>query len=59
MKLLKILAASTLALAIASTSSFADVQKGQKAFIKFLKEPWGWMEQNFALKHTQEEEWRK
>ena len=30
MKLLKILAASTLALAIASTSSFADVQKDKK-----------------------------
>jgi len=58
MKLLKILAASTLALAIASTSSFADAQKGQKAFIKFLKEPCGMDGAKFALKHTQEE-WRK
>ncbi len=31
MKLLKILAASTLALAIASTSSFADVSKRTKS----------------------------
>src|SRR5574344_1366014 len=58
MKLLKILAASTLALAIASTSSFADVQKGQKAFIKFLKEPCGMDGAKFALKHTQDE-WKQ
>ena len=58
MKLLKILAASTLALAIASTTSFADVTKGQKAFIKFLKEPCGMDGAKFALKHTQAE-WRE
>ncbi|AXK48128.1 cytochrome C [Aliarcobacter trophiarum LMG 25534] len=58
MKLLKILAASTLALAIASTTSFADVTKGQKAFIKFLKEPCGMDGAKFALKHTQAE-WRQ
>ena len=58
MKLVKILAASTLLLSIGTTSLVADVVKGQKAFIKFLKEPCGMDGAKFALKHTQEE-WKK
>ncbi|MFV7789504.1 cytochrome C [Aliarcobacter lanthieri] len=58
MKLLKILAVSSLILGLSSTSLFADSAKGQKAFIKFLKEPCGMDGAKFALKHTQEE-WRK
>ena len=53
MKLVKILAASTLLLSIGTTSLVADVVKGQKAFIKFLKEPCGMDGAKFALKHTQ------
>lgn len=58
MKLLKILAASSLVLGLGASSAFADVAKGQKAFIKFLKEPCGMDGAKFALKHTQDE-WRK
>lgn len=58
MKLLKVVAGATLVLSMASTSLFADVAKGQKAFIKFLKEPCGMDGAKFALKHTQEE-WKK
>lgn len=57
MKLLKIAATTALVLSMASTSLFADVAKGQKAFIKFLKEPCGMDGAKFALKHTQAE-WR-
>ena len=55
MKLSKILLASTLILGLASTSLVADVVKGQKAYIKFLKEPCGMDGAKFALKHTQAE----
>ncbi|WP_198304313.1 cytochrome C [Arcobacter vandammei] len=58
MKVLKILAASTLALGLASTSLMADVTKGQKLFIKMLKEPCGMDGAKFALKHTQAE-WKQ
>ena len=58
MKLSKILLASTLILGLASTSLVADVVKGQKAYIKFLKEPCGMDGAKFALKHTQAE-WKK
>lgn len=58
MKLSKILLASTLILGFASTSLVADVVKGQKAYIKFLKEPCGMDGAKFALKHTQAE-WKK
>ena len=58
MKLSKILLASTLILGFASTSLVADVVKGQKAYIKFLKEPSGMDGAKFALKHTQAE-WKK
>ena len=51
MKLSKILLASTLILGFASTSLVADVVKGQKAYIKFLKEPCGMDGAKFALKH--------
>ncbi|WP_418186295.1 cytochrome C [Aliarcobacter vitoriensis] len=58
MKLLKVLVASSLLLGISTTSLFADAAKGQKAFIKFLKEPCGMDGAKFAVKHTQEE-WRQ
>ncbi len=58
MKLSKILLASTLILGLASTSLVADVVKGQKAYIKLLKEPCGMDGAKFALKHTQAE-WKK
>ncbi|RBQ30729.1 cytochrome C [Arcobacter sp. FW59] len=58
MKLLKVLVASSLLLGISTTSLFADATKGQKAFIKFLKEPCGMDGAKFAVKHTQEE-WRQ
>jgi len=58
MKLLKVLAATSLALALASTASFADAVKGQKAYIKFLKAPCGMDGSKFAQKHTQDE-WRE
>ncbi|TLT07850.1 cytochrome C [Aliarcobacter thereius] len=58
MKLLNLLLASFLALAITSTSLMADASRGQKVFIKFLKEPCGMDGAIFALKHTQDE-WRQ
>lgn len=58
MKLSKILLGATLVLGLTSTSLMADVVKGQKAFIKFLKEPCGMDGAKFALKHTQAE-WKK
>ena len=58
MKLLKILAAGTLALSIGSTTLMADVTKGQKLFIKMLKDPCGMEGAKFALKHTQAE-WKQ
>lgn len=58
MKLVKILVASTLALGVASTSLMADAVKGQKFYIKLLKEPCGLDGAKFAVKHTQEE-WKQ
>ncbi|OCL88552.1 hypothetical protein AAX26_00233 [Aliarcobacter thereius] len=58
MKLLNLLLASFLALSITSTSLMADSARGQKVFIKFLKEPCGMDGAIFALKHTQDE-WRQ
>lgn len=58
MKLFKLLVASFLALSITSTSLMADAARGQKVFIKFLKEPCGMDGGKFALKHTQAE-WSK
>ena len=58
MKIFKILAASVLMLSIFSSSLFADSTRGQKAFIKFLKEPCGMDGAKFAIKHTQDE-WKK
>ncbi|MCT7552233.1 cytochrome C [Aliarcobacter butzleri] len=54
MKLLKILVASSLALGL-STSLMADAVKGQKFYIKLLKEPCGMDGAKFAVKHTQDE----
>ena len=58
MKLLNIFMASILALSLTATASFADSARGQKAFIKFLKEPCGMDGAKFALKHTQDE-WKQ
>ncbi|MCG3668264.1 cytochrome C [Aliarcobacter butzleri] len=54
MKLLKLLVASSIALGL-STSLMADVAKGQKFYIKLLKEPCGMDGAKFAVKHTQDE----
>ena len=54
MKLLKLLVASSIALGL-STSLMADAAKGQKFYIKLLKEPCGMDGAKFAVKHTQEE----
>ena len=54
MKLLKLLVASSIALGF-STSLMADAAKGQKFYIKLLKEPCGMDGAKFAVKHTQDE----
>ncbi|WP_152020763.1 cytochrome C [Aliarcobacter butzleri] len=54
MKLLKLLVASSIALGL-STSLMADAVKGQKFYIKLLKEPCGMDGAKFAVKHTQDE----
>ncbi|MDN5043811.1 cytochrome C [Aliarcobacter butzleri] len=54
MKLLKLLVASSIALGL-STSLMADATKGQKFYIKLLKEPCGMDGAKFAVKHTQDE----
>ncbi|WP_066355462.1 cytochrome C [Aliarcobacter skirrowii] len=58
MKILNIFMASILALSLIATASFANSARGQKAFIKFLKEPCGMDGAKFALKHTQDE-WKQ
>lgn len=40
---------------LVSTPVFADVNKGQKIFIKFMKKPCGMNGGEMANKHTQEE----
>jgi len=57
-KLLKIALASALVLGVASTSVSADPVKGQKLFIKKLKNDCGFNGSEFAKKHTQDE-WAK
>ena len=57
-KLLKIALASALVLGVASTSVSADAVKGQKLFIKKLKNECGFNGAKFAAKHTQDE-WAK
>lgn len=58
MKLLKIIAAGTLALGLATSSLSADAVKGQKLYTKLLKDPCGITGAKFAAKHSQEE-WRE
>lgn len=55
MKLLKVLGAVSLVLGLTTTSLFADVDKGQRAFAKLLKESCGVDGTQFAGKHTQDE----
>jgi hypothetical protein len=57
-KLLKIALASALVLGVASTSLSADAVKGQKLFVKKLKNDCGFTGAVFAAKHTQDE-WEK
>lgn len=57
-KLLKIALASALVLGIAATTASADPVKGQKLFIKKLKNDCGFTGAKFASKHTQDE-WAK
>ena len=57
-ELLKIPAGEKVVVMDVMESPIERPQKGQKAFIKFLKEPCGMDGAKFALKHTQEE-WRK
>jgi hypothetical protein len=55
MKLSKILVAGSLALGLMTTSLMADAVKGQKLYIKMIKEPCGVTGAEFAAKHTQDE----
>ncbi|RBQ30979.1 cytochrome C [Arcobacter sp. FW59] len=55
MKILKVLAISSLVLGFTTSSLFADVDKGQRSFVKFLKEPCGMDGTDFAAKHTQDD----
>jgi Spy/CpxP family protein refolding chaperone len=57
-KLLKIALASALVLSIGSVSASADAVKGQKLFIKKLKNDCGMNGAKFAAKHSQDE-WKK
>ncbi len=54
-KLATLLFIATLAIGFVSTPVFADVNKGQKIFIKLMKKPCGYTGGEMAKKHTQEE----
>lgn len=55
-KLLKLMLASAIVLGLSSTAAFAgNAVKGQKLFIKKLKEPCGFTGAVMAGKHTQDE----
>ncbi|MBI3873668.1 MAG: cytochrome C [Arcobacter sp.] len=58
MKLLKLVFAGALALGIASTGALANADKGQKLFVKNLKEECGVTGAKIAGKHTQAQ-WEK
>jgi hypothetical protein len=53
--LLKLAMACSLALGVVATTSSADPVKGQKLFIKKLKNPCGFNGAKFAVKHSQAE----
>ncbi|MEN8717218.1 MAG: cytochrome C [Sulfurovum sp.] len=55
MKLLKIIAAASLVVSISSVSLSADVVKGQKLFVKKLKDKCGMAGDKFAAKHSMDE----
>ncbi len=52
-KILKIALTTALALGVITTTSSADVKKGQKIFIKKFKKPCGFNGAKFASKHSQ------
>ena len=54
-KLLKVVLASVMILAVSSTVASADVKKGQKLFTKKLKQSCGVTGAAMAGKHTQDE----
>jgi hypothetical protein len=54
-KLLSIIAAAGLMLALTSTSASADVTKGQKLYSKKLKKACGFTGAKMAAKHSQDE----
>ena len=54
-KLLSILFVLIIAVGFVSAPAFADVQKGQKIFIKLMKRDCGFTGGEMAKKHTQEE----
>lgn len=57
-KLLSILFVLIIAVGFVSAPAFADVQKGQKIFIKLMKKPCGFTGGEMAKKHTQAE-WKE
>lgn len=55
MKLLKIIAAASLVLSMSSVTLSADVVKGQKLFVKKLKDKCGMTGDKFAAQHSMDE----
>lgn len=54
-KLLTLVFAAVVGLSFVSSSAFANVNKGQKLFIKKMKKPCGFDGGTMAKKHTQDE----
>lgn len=54
-KICTILFVLAIATSFVSAPAFADVNKGQKIFIKLMKKPCGFTGGDMAKKHTQEE----
>jgi len=51
----KLAVAALLGLTLLSTTAFADVKKGQKIYLKKLKDKCGFTGAKFSHKHTQDE----
>jgi len=58
MKFTKLAIAALLGMAVMTTTLSADAAKGQKLYVKKLKEPCGMTGADFAAKHSQDE-WEK
>jgi hypothetical protein len=54
-KLLSMILVAFISIGVVGTSAFADVNKGQKIFIKVMKGPCGFDGGTMAKKHTQAE----